>query len=75
MKSFVELHVEQSGRLEEQSKAIGVVQAITGSSHKRIKVFGVADHAGATPMDRRTDALGPRGPHGAGNGADRPGGS
>ena len=59
VKSFVELHVEQSGRLEEQSKAIGVVQAITGSSHKRIKVFGVADHAGATPMDRRTDALVP----------------
>ena len=59
VKSFVELHVEQSGRLEEQSKAIGVVQAITGSSHKRIRVFGVADHAGATPMDRRTDALVP----------------
>ena len=59
VKSFVELHVEQSGRLEENSKPIGIVQAITGSSHKRVKVYGVADHAGATPMDRRTDALVP----------------
>ena len=59
VKSFVELHVEQSGRLEENSKQIGVVQAITGSSHKRVRVYGVADHAGATPMDRRTDALVP----------------
>lgn len=59
VKNFIELHVEQSGRLEENSKPIGIVQAITGSSHKRVKVYGSADHAGATPMDRRTDALVP----------------
>ena len=59
VKNFIELHVEQSGRLEENSKPIGIVQAITGSSHKRVRVYGVADHAGATPMNRRTDALVP----------------
>lgn len=59
VKSFVELHVEQSARLEEKEVPIGIVEAITGSSHKRVRVFGKADHAGATPMGRRTDALVP----------------
>ncbi len=57
VKSFVELHVEQSALLDEIGVPIGIVQAITGSYHGLVTVVGKADHAGATPMNRRTDAL------------------
>ncbi|MEE9199719.1 MAG: Zn-dependent hydrolase [Dehalococcoidia bacterium] len=59
VRAFLELHVEQSARLEEMGIPIGIVEAITGSSHLRVTVLGKADHAGATPMNRRTDALVP----------------
>lgn len=59
VKSFVELHVEQSALLDEVKLPIGIVQAITGSYHGLVTVTGKADHAGATPMNRRVDALVP----------------
>ena len=59
VKSFVEFHVEQSARLEQMNVPVGIVDAITGACHLRITVHGKADHAGATPMNRRTDALVP----------------
>ena len=55
--AWLELHVEQSERLAAAGVPVGVVTAITGITHCEVEVQGEADHAGATPMDERTDAL------------------
>jgi allantoate deiminase len=55
--SFVELHVEQGGVLEAASIDIGVVTAIAGLVQRAVRFDGDANHAGATPMDLRRDAL------------------
>jgi len=56
--AFLELHVEQHTRLEEQGVPVGVVTDITGITHCAATVEGEADHAGATPMGPgRGDAL------------------
>jgi N-carbamoyl-L-amino-acid hydrolase len=54
---WLELHIEQSGRLEDAEVPVGVVTAITGITHCEATIRGEADHAGATPMGDRTDAL------------------
>ncbi|MFB6153215.1 MAG: Zn-dependent hydrolase [Halodesulfurarchaeum sp.] len=55
--AWVEVHVEQSRRLERAGEPVGVVTDITGIAHLQASIEGTADHAGATPMDERTDAL------------------
>jgi N-carbamoyl-L-amino-acid hydrolase len=55
--AWLELHVEQHDRLERAGVPAGVVTTITGITHCEAIVEGEANHAGATPMDRRTDAL------------------
>lgn len=55
--AFVELHIEQSKRLERAGASVGVVTTITGITHCDVAVHGEADHAGATSMAERTDAL------------------
>ncbi|QDX39575.1 M20 family metallo-hydrolase [Salarchaeum sp. JOR-1] len=55
--AWVELHIEQGTRLESAGANAGVVTDITGITHCEAVVEGQADHAGATPMDARTDAL------------------
>ncbi|MEE6211481.1 M20 family metallo-hydrolase [Salarchaeum sp. III] len=55
--AWVELHIEQGTRLESAGADVGVVTDITGITHCDAVVEGQADHAGATPMDARTDAL------------------
>lgn len=55
--AWLELHVEQGTRLEAADASVGVVDAITGITNCRVAIEGAADHAGATPMDERTDAL------------------
>ncbi|AOZ94718.1 allantoate amidohydrolase [Paenibacillus crassostreae] len=55
--AFVELHIEQGIILEKTETEIGIVQAIVGQRRYRIKVSGVANHAGTTPMMMRLDAL------------------
>lgn len=55
--SYVELHVEQGGTLEAEKIAIGVVDTIAGLTQLIIRLQGEANHAGATPMNRRRDAL------------------
>jgi len=55
--AWLELHVEQSERLESAGVPMGVVTSITGITHCEAVVRGEADHAGATPMADRTDAL------------------
>jgi len=55
--AFVELHVEQGGVLEAARLPIGVVTAIHGLVQRRVRFLGDANHAGATPMNLRHDAL------------------
>jgi N-carbamoyl-L-amino-acid hydrolase len=54
---YFELHIEQGGRLEREKIDIGVVEGIVGILHSEVTVEGFANHAGATPMDQRHDAL------------------
>jgi len=54
---YFELHIEQGGRLEQASKQIGVVQGIVGLRWFEVTITGFANHAGATPMDQRQDAM------------------
>jgi len=54
---FLELHVEQGAILEEEGISIGVVEGIVGIRRWTATVYGAANHAGTTPMDRRRDAL------------------
>jgi allantoate deiminase len=55
--AFVELHVEQGGVLEAAGTPIGAVTAIAGLVQRAVTFLGDANHAGATPMNLRRDAL------------------
>lgn len=55
--AYVELHIEQGPVLEREGKAIGVVTNVQGLAQYRVRVSGVAGHAGAVPMEGRADAL------------------
>ena len=55
--AWFELHVEQDTTLERAGASVGVVTTVTGITHCEAVVAGEADHAGATPMGERTDAL------------------
>lgn len=52
-----ELHIEQGQILESERLAIGIVDCIAGSDNLRVRLTGLANHAGATPMRLRQDAL------------------
>ena len=53
---FVEVHIEQGPVLSELDLPLGIVTSINGSVRLLCEVFGVASHAGTTPMNRRRDA-------------------
>ncbi|APW38636.1 OHCU decarboxylase [Rhodoferax koreense] len=53
---FVEVHIEQGPVLNELDLPLGIVTSINGSVRYVGEVFGMASHAGTTPMDRRRDA-------------------
>jgi N-carbamoyl-L-amino-acid hydrolase len=55
--AFYELHVEQDTVLEDAGADAGVVTTITGITHCEAVIEGEANHAGATAMGDRTDAL------------------
>jgi beta-ureidopropionase / N-carbamoyl-L-amino-acid hydrolase len=54
--AYLELHIEQGPILENESRAIGAVEGITGLSWTEVSIMGRAAHAGTTPMDLRRDA-------------------
>jgi N-carbamoyl-L-amino-acid hydrolase len=54
---YIELHIEQGGLLEKAGLQIGVVQGIVGLRWSEVTITGFANHAGATPMDQRHDAM------------------
>ncbi|MEZ4903010.1 MAG: Zn-dependent hydrolase [Spirosomataceae bacterium] len=55
--AFIELHIEQGGLLESENIQIGVVEGIVGMRDWGVTIEGFANHAGATPMNMRQDAL------------------
>jgi N-carbamoyl-L-amino-acid hydrolase len=57
MAGFVEIHIEQGPVLEGAGVSLGVVTGIQSVRWYRVKITGVAAHAGTTPMDVRADAM------------------
>jgi N-carbamoyl-L-amino-acid hydrolase len=55
--AYVELHIEQSGRLEQAGVKIGVVDGIVAIDEYEVEIDGAANHAGTTPMADRRNAL------------------
>lgn len=54
---YVEAHIEQGPRLENENKTIGVVTAIQGSRRYIVETEGEEAHAGTTPRAARKDAF------------------
>jgi beta-ureidopropionase / N-carbamoyl-L-amino-acid hydrolase len=54
--AFVECHIEQGPRLEEEGIEIGVVSAIAGIDRATVNLQGRRDHAGTMPVALRHDA-------------------
>ena len=57
IKAMIEPHIEQSRVLESKCLSIGIVETIAGIKQLEIIIEGVSNHAGATPMNLRNDAL------------------
>lgn len=55
--AFLELHIEQGPVLDRAGVKIGVVEGIVGLFKWNVRLIGVANHAGTTPMDMRRDAF------------------
>ena len=55
--SYLELHIEQGGKLDKAGIPIGVVEGIVSFDDYEVTVRGFANHAGTTPMPERKDAL------------------
>ena len=54
---YLELHIEQGGKLEKARIPIGVVEGIVAIDKYDATVTGFANHAGTTPIAERQDAL------------------
>ena len=57
VKAMIELHIEQSVVLESKGIPVGIVQAVAGIKALEIRLKGVSNHAGATPMNLRQDPM------------------
>jgi N-carbamoyl-L-amino-acid hydrolase len=55
--AYLELHVEQGSILHSEGIDVGIVQGFVGVQHYDVVIKGVPNHAGTTPMDRRSNAL------------------
>jgi beta-ureidopropionase / N-carbamoyl-L-amino-acid hydrolase len=55
--AFVELHIEQGRRLEQEAVDIGIVSGIVGRSTIKFTFYGTATHAATTEFTERRDAL------------------
>jgi beta-ureidopropionase / N-carbamoyl-L-amino-acid hydrolase len=54
--AYLELHIEQGPVLENEGRAVGAVEGITGLCWMEVSITGRSAHAGTTPMDLRHDA-------------------
>ena len=57
VRAYLELHIEQGPALEHASKRLAVVTATVAMRRERLTLGGSANHAAATPMELRHDAL------------------
>lgn len=57
IRAMMELHIEQSVVLESRGVPVGIVEAVAGIRVLEIRIKGVPNHAGATPMTLRQDPL------------------
>ena len=57
VRAMIELHIEQSVRLEREGVPIGIVSGIAGLRWFEVRFEGQANHAGATPMHLRADPM------------------
>ncbi|MEO5761806.1 MAG: Zn-dependent hydrolase [Vicinamibacteria bacterium] len=55
--AYLELHIEQGGKLDRAHIPIGIVEGIVTIDDYDVHVKGFANHAGTTPMAERRDAL------------------
>lgn len=55
--AFLELHIEQGPVLERARIPLGVVNTVSGVCFLQVRLVGVANHSGTTPMDMRADAF------------------
>jgi len=54
---YFEMHIEQGPVLDSLDQPVGIVAAIAGQSRVDVVIKGESNHAGATPMNLRRDAL------------------
>ena len=54
-RGYLELHIEQGPILERAGAAVAVVTGTVGVERHRVRFAGTAAHAGAQPMDARSD--------------------
>ena len=57
VREYLELHIEQGKVLEETGTRVGVVSTIAGPRRWKLRLTGLAEHSGATPISMRQDAL------------------
>lgn len=57
IKAYLEVHIEQGKVLESKNVGVGNVTGIAGPLWLQFHLTGLAEHAGATPMNQRHDAL------------------
>ena len=57
IKTMLELHIEQGPVLDRAGLSLGIVDTIFGMRVIEVTLSGVGNHAGATPMNERYDAL------------------
>jgi len=57
VKAMLELHIEQGPVLEQKEMSIGIVDGIFGMTSVEVTISGTGNHAGATPMQYRRDAM------------------
>lgn len=53
---YLELHIEQGPRLQEENADLGIVTTIVGIGSYKITFIGTANHSGTTSMTSRLDA-------------------
>lgn len=57
VRTMLELHIEQGPVLDREGLSLGIVDSIFGMRVIEVTLTGVGNHAGATPMTERYDAL------------------
>lgn len=57
VQTMLELHIEQGPVLDREGLSLGIVDSIFGMRVVEVTLTGVGNHAGATPMAERYDAL------------------